>query len=543
MNEDTTPQPLDDGPNTYTTVSLGLAEDRARHESLYEESALTNNALTEPPLIEASSAPQNGALRLGWLGLRLPGKLLLLTVVFVMLTEVLIFLPSIAAFRISWLNDRLTAAYVASLAAEAVPGGAVPAPLRNELLRTALVRTVALRRDGQRRLVLPPVSDLTIDAYYDLRPDRTPHLGRQIAQFFDEIGSALAVFAAAEDRTLRIVGPLGPRGDDIIEIVVPEAPLRRAMIRYGLNILSISIIISLVTAAFVYVALSRLLVQPMTRLTRNMLRFSKNPEDPDRIIVPSERADEVGIAERQLAHMQRQLVQHLTQKNRLAQLGLAVSKINHDLRNMLAHTQLISDRLTAIRDPAVQIFAPKLIASLDRAINFCNESLKFGRVTEASPRRNLVLLKPLVEEVGDGLGLPRDGQIAWAVDIDPMLRIDADPDHLFRVLSNLCRNAIQAIESFAAESPDRTPPGTIKVMAWRENRHVFIEVRDTGPGVPPRARAHLFRAFQASSRKGGSGLGLAIASELVFAHGGELRLLDTEDGAAFLIDIPDRSRS
>jgi signal transduction histidine kinase len=236
-----------------------------------------------------------------------------------------------------------------------------------------------------------------------------------------------------------------------------------------------------------------------------------------------------------LAHMQRQLSQLLLQKNRLAQLGLAVSKINHDLRNMLANAQLISDRLTTISDPTVQRFAPKLIASLDRAINFCSDSLRFGRAEEAEPRRDLMRLKPLVEEVGDGLGLPREGSIAWSVEIDDTLRIDADREHLFRILSNLCRNAVQAIEG---QGEGR--PGEIRVRAWREGRRAWVEVSDDGPGVPPRTRANLFRAFQGSSRKGGTGLGLAIAAELAAAHGGALKLVDTERGATFLMELPDR---
>ena len=132
---------------------------------------------------------------------------------------------------------------------------------------------------------------------------------------------------------------------DFIEVVLPEAPLRAAMIRYGLNVLGLSVIISMITAALVYFALNGLLVQPMMRITRNMLRFSQNPEDASRIIVPSARQDEIGTAERELAHMQVELTQTLQQKSRLAALGLAVSKISHDLRNMLANAQLISDRL------------------------------------------------------------------------------------------------------------------------------------------------------------------------------------------------------
>ena len=308
------------------------------------------------------------------------------------------------------------------------------------------------------------------------------------------------------------------------------------MVRYGLNILGLSIIISLLTAAVVYFALSRLLVKPLTRITRNMLHFSENPEDPERIMKASSRIDEVGVAERELASMQTELASLLAQKNRLAQLGLAVSKINHDLRNMLANAQLISDRLVDVPDPTVQRFVPKLIASLDRAISFCNSSLQFGGATEAPPRRELMRLKPLVEEVADSQGLPRDGQIAFFADMDDTLRIDADRDQLFRVMSNLVRNAMQAIEGVEDQ-----PTGEIHVAAHREGRKVIVDVTDNGPGVPARARENLFKAFQGSTKKGGTGLGLVIASELVQAHGGTLKLMDGAKGAHFRIELPDRS--
>jgi signal transduction histidine kinase len=322
---------------------------------------------------------------------------------------------------------------------------------------------------------------------------------------------------------------------DQMDIVLPEAPLKAAMIRYGLNVLALSVIISVITAALVYFALNSLFVQPMMRITRNILRFSQNPEDASRIIVPSQRHDEIGTAERELAHMQGELTHTLQQKSRLAALGLAVSKISHDLRNMLASAQLISDRLRSLPDPTVQRFAPKLIASLDRAINFSESTLRFGRAEEAAPRRELTPLRALVAEVGDGLGLPREDVIAWAIEMDEALRVDADRDQLFRVLSNLCRNALQAIEQ------QEVAKGNIRVTGSRNGRRVTIEVADDGPGVPQKARAHLFQAFQGSARAGGTGLGLAVAHELVAAHGGSIRLLETERGTTFLIDIPDRA--
>lgn len=472
------------------------------------------------------------AFRSAWERRGLPSKLLLLTGAFVLMAEALIFLPSVSNFRVSWLQERLTAAQLAALASEAFPGGEVPSALRADLLRTAQVRAIASRQDGMRRLVLPVEGDISIDSVYDLRP--VPGANGIITKI-GQIRDALGVFFHG-DRTIRVIGASGHETGELIEIVLPETPLKSAMIGYGLNILGLSIIISLLTAAVVYFALSRLFVKPLTRITSNMLAYAENPEDPDRILKISGRMDEIGVAERELAGMQTELAGLLAQKNRLAQLGLAVSKINHDLRNMLANAQLISDRLVHVPDPTVQRFVPKLIASLDRAISFCNSSLQFGGATEAPPRRELMRLKPLVDEVADTQGLPRDGEIAFVADIEDTLRIDADRDQLFRIMSNLVRNAMQAIEGYE----DRKT-GTIRVAARREGRKVFVDVTDDGPGVPPKARENLFKAFQGSTKKGGTGLGLAIALELVQAHGGTLSLVGSEKGAHFRIEMPDRS--
>ncbi len=472
------------------------------------------------------------------ISLGLPGKLLVLTALFILLTEILIFLPSVASYRINWLNDRLIAAQISARAAEALPSGTVPPALRSELLRTALVRAIAIRRSGARRLILPPVQEITIDESFDLRERQRVGFSNDLALNLSQIRDALRVYMSDDDRNIRIIGLQGPRFDDTIEVVMPEEPLKRAMQRYSMNIFWISILIAMGTAALVYFAINALLVKPMLRLSRNMVQYGENPEDPGRIITPSGRFDEIGRAETELAQMQRQLSQLLLQKNRLAQLGLAVSKINHDLRNMLANAQLISDRLTSIEDPTVQKFAPKLIASLDRAIAFCNDTLKFGRAEEAAPRREMLPLKALVDEVAEGLGVLHDGSITWTTTIDQNLRIDADRDHLFRILSNLGRNAIQAIESDA----ERKHQGEISVTANRDGRMVSVDVRDNGPGVPARAREKLFQAFQGSTKKGGTGLGLAIAAELAAAQGGRLELLDSERGAVFRLEIQDRAQ-
>jgi signal transduction histidine kinase len=336
---------------------------------------------------------------------------------------------------------------------------------------------------------------------------------------------------------MRVVGP-APMGGDYIEIIMDEPPLRRAMLRYSVDLLLISLLISGITAAMVYLTLHYLFVRPMRRVTANMMEFRDDPENADRVIVPSGRGDEIGIAERELASMQAELASMLHQKNRLAALGLAVSKINHDLRNLLGSAQLISDRLLSLPDPNVQRFAPKLVRALERAIAFCQSTLSYGRVQEPPPERKPILLEPLVEEVHETLGLGPDAPIRWISAVERELVVEADYDQLFRILLNLARNAVQAMESRAARDPGRDQ---IRITGRREGAVVVIEVSDTGPGFSDKAQAHLFEAFQGSTRTGGAGLGLAIAAELVRAHGGEIRLVEGTIGATLRLTIPDRA--
>jgi signal transduction histidine kinase len=326
-------------------------------------------------------------------------------------------------------------------------------------------------------------------------------------------------------------------GGQFVEIVIPEGPLRKAMWIYSRNIVVLSIAISALSAALVYFALHYLFVRPLYRITENIADFRADPEDRARILTPTPRHDEIGFVERELADMQRGLSDTLLEKTRLANLGLAVSKINHDLRNLLASAQLFSDRLARLPDPQVQRFAPKLVRALERAIAFCQSTLSYGRAQEPPPDRRPVQLMDIVEDVRDTLGLQPDSAVCWITSVERGVTVDADRDQLLRVLINLARNALQALESRAPNDPTRDQ---IRITGRREGAVVVIEVADTGPGFSEQARAHLFEAFQGSTRSGGAGLGLVIADELVRAHGGDIRLVDGTIGATFRVKIPDR---
>jgi hypothetical protein len=300
-----------------------------------------------------------------------------------------------------------------------------------------------------------------------------------------------------------VVGP-APMGGDFVEIVIEEGPLRKAMFRFSGNILILSLLISCITATLVYLALHYLFVRPLNRLTTNMVSFREDPENPTRIIVPSASRDEIGIAERELGAMQRDLASMLQQKSHLAALGLAVSKINHDLRNLLASAQLFSDRLVAVPDPNVQRFAPKLMRSLERAIAFCQSTLSYGQVKEAPPDRRPVVLEGLVEEVRETLGLAADTPVRWVGAVERGLHVDADPDQLFRVILNLARNAMQALEARAPNDPGRdqlASPANARVPWWssRSPTRARASPRRRAPTCSKRFRARPVRAVPASA--------------------------------------------
>jgi signal transduction histidine kinase len=475
---------------------------------------MTDETAARPPVVRA---PRFG----------LSGKLLVLTILFVMIAEVLIYVPLVANFRVHWLRDHLAGAYTAALVLEAAPSGMVPESLAKQILDSIGARAVAMKMGTSRRLL----------AIGDAPPPVTHDFDMREVYTFDSIVDAFMTMLDTKNDVMRVVGP-APMGGDFIELVMDELPLRKAMLRYSVNLLLLSLLVIGIAAAFVYLVLHYLFVRPMRRITGNMVAFRADPENADRIIVPSGRADEIGTAEQELATMQAELASMLQQKNRLAALGLAVSKINHDLRNLLGSAQLISDRLSSLPDPGVQRFAPKLMRALERAIAFCQSTLSYGRLQEPPPERRPILLEPLVDEVHETLGLGPDAPVRWISAVERGLVVEADYDQLFRSLLNLARNALQALESRAARDPGRDQ---IRITGRREGAVVVIEVSDTGPGFSERARAHLFEAFQGSTRTGGAGLGLAIAAELVRAHGGEIRLVEGTIGATLRLTIPDRA--
>lgn len=453
-------------------------------------------------------------------------KLLLLTILFVMVAEVLIFLPSVANFRLRWLEERLaTAAAVGIVLVESDPESLSRA-VQDDVLIALGAMAVAVRDEGVSQLLavseMPPQVDTHIDIAHS-----------SLLMAMDE---ALSVLFLGGDKVLRVFGPVGS-GDKAFELIMGDAELRKAMLIYARNVALLSLMVSLFAATLVFYVIDRVMIRPIRAMTRSMLDFSQSPDDPGRIVQPGTRTDEIGVAERELASMQSRLQRMLVEQKHLADLGLAVSKINHDMRNILAAARLISDRLAAVKDPAVQTLVPKLVRALDRAVFYSEGVLAYGRTQEPPPTRRRLRLHLLVEEVHELLGLDTTDSIEFINAVAPDFEIDADSEQLLRILSNLARNAVQAM---AGES-ESTVVRRLTVRAQREGSICRILVEDTGPGLPARARENLFTAFRGSARSGGTGLGLAIAHELARAHGGALELVESRGGhTVFAITIPDQ---
>jgi signal transduction histidine kinase len=456
----------------------------------------------------------------------LSAKLLVLTIIFVLLAEIVIFLPVIANFRLRWLEQQLaTAATVGAVLVQGDPAN-LPREVQDDVLKAIDAKAIAVRDGGVSRLLVVAEMPPEVDEHID--PANTGQ--------FAAMAQALDTLFFGGNRMLRVFGTVGESSKEF-ELVMPDHRLRDVMLGYSHVLALISLLISLFTATLVFYAIDRIMIRPIRAMTRSMLAFSEAPDDPTRIIEPDERSDEIGVAERELAGMQHRLQKTLSEQKHLADLGLAVSKINHDMRNMLASAQLMSDRLRGVRDPTVQAFAPKLLRTLDRAVSYTEGVLAYGRTQEASPVRRKLRLRQLVDDVQGLLGIDPDSGIEFVNAVEPAFEVDADTEQLFRVLTNLCRNAIQAM---AAEA-ERAVVNRLTLAAERSGLVCRIIVMDTGPGLPQKARENLFTAFRGGARSGGTGLGLAIAHELVRAHGGTLELVESVGGrTVFSVTIPDQ---
>jgi signal transduction histidine kinase len=451
----------------------------------------------------------------------LSGRLLLLTVLYVLASGALIFLPAIGLYERELLDDHILSAELTILPFTSPGGQDLPDELRQNLLKHANADEVLLKRRYQRDFFQIGAMHSRLDRTIDLTGDT----------LFQDIMNGMECLIRGGERTLHVIAPSRIKDAQSIGIILSEASIRSALLKYARRVMAAAAFISGLTGALVFLSLYSFVVRPMRRITRAMGEFHENPEDAGRIMVASLRPDEIGVAERELAAMQRDLYGFLRQKARLAALGTAVARIQHDLRNILANAQLVSDRLLASEDPEVKRLAPRLMLAIDRAIALATTTLKYGRASDTPPLRVTFALRPLIDEAA-AAAMECHGLSACGMDnlVAAELRVTADRDQIFRIVLNLLRNACEVLGG----------KGCVTVSALRSEKGIQIDVADTGPGIPEAVRGKLFQPFVSAARPGGSGLGLAIARDLARGHGGDLILVATgPEGTTFRITLRD----
>jgi signal transduction histidine kinase len=463
------------------------------------------------------------ARRLFWPG-GLSSRLLILTVLFVTGVGLLILPATLAQFEDRWLYDHVRAGELASLAVEAAPNQVVSDRLSRQLLNGAGVVSVAVQSGGVDRLVLEAPRMARTPYLVDLREGASPL----------SWSAPFQTLFGGKNRMVRVVARPSFRDGDFVEVVAPDAPLKVALENYLLSLIGVALLFVVIVAGALYLLLVFFFVRPMQRITRSMERFRADPEDTAAAIHPSHRRDEIGRAEEELDRMQADLRTALNSRARLAALGEAVAKINHDLRNMLTSAQIASERLAQSGDPKVAQAMPRLERALDRAVRLATDVLAYGKSEEPAPSPIAVRLGPAVAAAAEDAGLSPEG-VRLDSRIDPQAQVSADPDQLDRILVNLMRNGREAIQS----DPGSGRAGVITISLDQRDEASLIRVSDNGPGVPERVQVRLFQPFSGSGRPDGAGLGLAIARELAQAHGGDVVLVETGPmGTTFEVRLP-----
>ena len=456
----------------------------------------------------------------------LSARLLLLTVAFTLAVEGLIMGPNLAAFHERWLQDRLQAAELASVGVEALPYSAVEDDTAAELMRIGGVQAVALTEQGVRRLLLQAPNLPRAPELIDLRQRST----------WARLTDPWRTLFGHPDRSLRVQAKPRYRSGDFIEIVTPAQPLKIELRSFLLNSLLVSLLISATAGALLYGGLALLVLRPLRRVTRSIEHFAADPESAPE--APSDRHDEIGRVERELARMQEEVRQSLRSRARLVALGEAVAKINHDLRNMLTSAQMASERLATSADPQVAKALPRLERALSRAASLSRNVLEYGKSEEPAPQKTRVVLSNALTLAAEDAGLDADG-VRLVKHLPSRFAVQADPDQLYRILVNLLRNARQAIEADPGRPPERRGRGAITISAFGEDGISVVRIADDGPGIPPRLAERLFEPFVSSKTSDGTGLGLTISRELAALHGGDLRLVPAEGGGAtFELRLP-----
>jgi signal transduction histidine kinase len=469
-----------------------------------------------------SDPAPRGVRRVPWPG-GLSARLLLATLLVVVVANAIIVPVLLANRQRDWLGEKVAAGELASYVVS-VPEGKVTQQVKQQILNSAGLVAVNVQADGVMRQVLAPVKPKRADYRIDLRQE----------DLFSQMSGAIDTLFGGGDRLVLVVDRPHYLKGELVEIQVRDNPLQGILVDNARELLLGTILTSVMAGALVYTFLTFFLIRPIQRITRSMERFRADPEDAAAHLPLSGRRDEIGRTEVELDRMQSDLRAALASRARLAALGEAVAKINHEMRNMLTSAQLASERLAASADPVVARTLPRLERALERAVALAANVLAFGRSEEPAPAARPTPLRAALESAAEDAQLS-EGGVRLRAEIDDAAQVLADPDQLHRILVNLMRNAREAVDA----APDRQGRGAITASLQVAEGASLVRMADDGPGLPERAQANLFQPFQGSTRRGGAGLGLAISRELAHAHGGDLTLVETGPaGTVFELRLP-----
>jgi len=220
---------------------------------------------------------------------------------------------------------------------------------------------------------------------------------------------------------------------------------------------------------------------------------------------------------------------------RLSMLGEGMAGVAHELSNVmnivLGHVGLAHNRRAEL--------SAEVARHLDRALEGCENATRILRntldaVREGSAEKRRVSLADVAKRTVElkAYDLRRDGITIRVRFAEGVPAVQGVAFQLQQVLLNLITNAQQALRE------QRGAPRIIEVVGTADDGRAVIEVRDTGPGIPPETLPRLFTPFF-TTKADGTGLGLTVSTAIVHDHGGTL----TGDnrptgGAVFRIELP-----
>lgn len=305
-----------------------------------------------------------------------------------------------------------------------------------------------------------------------------------------------------------------------LELRFSKEPVRQAKRQLTLTLALAAVPSLLFLLGISWLLLGWEAVTPLQRLVAAMKRAAAGQQD---VRADNGRPDEIGIAARGFdatltalrnsqAELERMYQERMMRADRFAMVGQMASGLAHEIKNPLAGLsgalELLAEDLAGTAHSEVIAEMRHQVARLSKIME---EMLSFARPPKA--QKQPTDLNAVLEKVLFLVGQQRrKAPVRIVSELFPELPlVHGDPAQLEQVMLNICLNASQIL----------TEGGTVKVRSMFRQELVVVEVADSGPGIPPEVRPHIFTPFF-TTRANGTGLGLAISHRIVTEHGGNI---------------------